>query len=338
MIFIIIEFMNDKNIAVMILGPLGDVVNTSGVFRQLKKHYPDSILSIISSKSGVIASRGIPEIDEAYEYTRVKGFDGFKASFDFAKSVRNKFDLLIILDNSFRSAFLGFLIGTKKRIGRRCDGRTFLLTDTIPYLKEEKNLEIPVTEHYARCLIPLGVYEENIDTHYTYSKEDEDSVLKLISENNLEGKKILGFSPICHKADKSMRIEDVEGLIKLIKSNTDYEIAFLGGDDVTKLIAPLKKVCAGMFVDLTGKTTFTQAACLIDKCSKFVSVDTSLMHLAFAVKTPVVSVFFTNIFKKWGPRDLDFNRLILNMETSDISPKEVFEKLNELNDKIIHFV
>lgn len=322
-----------KKIAVMILGPLGDVINTSGVFRQLKKSYPESEISIITTSIGAIASKGIFEISNVYLYEKTKGSQGISTMLNFGKVMQNKFDLLVILDNSFRSALLGYLTGTPKRVGRRGEGRLLLLTDSIPYKKEEKNLEVHITEHYARCLKPLGIYEENITTHYEYTKEDENIVNKLLEENNLKGKKLLGYCPICHNLEKSMSVEDSIETLKLIKAYSDYEVIILGGADVSRHIKELKEECGDMFFDFTGKTTFPQSACLVDKCSKFISVDTSLMHLALALNVPTVSVFFTNIFKKWGPKDLETNRLILNLESKKISPDSIFEKFKQIKDK-----
>lgn len=323
------------NIAVMILGPLGDVINTSCVFSQLKKHYPKAELSIIGSPAGSAAIKGIPEIANIYKYEKKKDkkFSSFFHLFRFAFSLRKKFDLMIVLDNTLRAGLISFLSGTPKRVGREGDLKRILLTDTIPYLKEEKEMQIPVTEHYSRCLKPLGIYEENVEPHFVYTNEDKQNVEKLFEEYNINNKKLLGFCPITYAESKSLSIEQAAEVIDLIKEATEYEVIIVGGNDTTDYANALERKCKTSFVNLTGKTSFTESACIIDKCSKFVSIDTSQMHLAFALKTPTVSLFFTNIFKKWGPRNFDINRLILNMDSKEISPDFILKNLNEIPDK-----
>lgn len=317
-----------ERIAVMLLGPLGDVINASCVFSQLKKHYPNAEISIIGSPAGAAAVKGIPEISHIYKYDKKKD-----NMFKFALSLRNKFDLMVVLDNTLRAGMISFLSGTGKRVGREGDLKKILLTDTIPYLKEEKEMQIPVTEHYSRCLKPLGIYEENLEPHFVYSKEDEQNVEKIFEEYNLKDKKVLGLCTVTYNEEKSLTVEQSAEVIDLIKEKTDYKIIILGGKDAVEYVKRLEAKCSKSFVNLTGKTSFCESACIIDKCSKFISIDTSQMHLAFALRTPAVCLFFTNIFKKWGPRNFEINRLILNMKSKEISADNILKNLNELPDK-----
>ena len=326
---------NYKNIAVMILGPLGDVINTSCVFSQLKKAYPDSDISIITIPAGVAAIKGIPEITKVYVYERNKKqrLKDIIGLFCFARKIRGKFDLMVVLDNTLHAGLISFLSGTPKRVGREGDFKKILLTDTIPYLKEEKLSKIPIKEHYMRCLKPLGLYVENIDTFFKYTDDDVQNVQKIFNEYKLNGRKILGFCPMSSASKKSMRIDDAVAFIDRIKETTDYEVIILGGNDVKFYSDELEKKCESSFVNLVGKTSFTESACIIDKCSKFVSIDTSQMHLAFAMKTPTVAIFFTNIYEKWGPRKFDINRLIVNLNSKEMLPDAILQQLSEISDK-----
>ena len=317
----------NKEIAVMILGPLGDVINSSGVFKALKKAYPNNPLSIITIPAGITASYGIPEISNRYLFDRSKkGFKGLLEIWKFALKNHGKFDTIVILDTSFRSAHLAFMTGAKRRIGRRCNLRSFLLTGSIPFTKEEKN-DVYVAEYYARCLKPLGLYQENIETSFSYTQNDEENVNKLLKEYKLENQKLLGFCPACHSVKKSMQASDAAEFIDLVNQNGDYKIVVVGGNDISDYAARLKELCKTEFTDLTGKTQYGETACIIDKCSKFVSVDTSCQHLALALKTPVVSIFFSNLYKKWGPNDWAYNSIILNQNDKQIPASELYKKL-----------
>lgn len=331
--------MNKKReIAVMILGPLGDVINTSGVFCELKNAYPDTPISIITIPSGLTASYGIPEISNRYVFDRSKkGFKGLLEIWKFALTNFGKFETIVILDTSFTSAHLAFMTGAKKRIGRRGNCRTFLLTQSIPFTKEEKN-DVYVAEYYARCLKPLGLYKEGIKTSFSYTEKDRKNIDKLITENKLDNKKLLGFCPACHAKEKTLNINDAANFIDLINEKKDYKIAIVGGSDVSDYAKELKKLCKTEFIDLTGKTSYGETACFIDRCSKFVSVDTSCQHLAIALKTPVVALFFSHLFSKWGPSDLKFNKLLINKEDKSIEPKCIVEQLNEIKDKELRII
>ncbi len=322
-----------KKIGVSILGPLGDVINTTGVFAQLRKAYPDAEISVITVPRGLPATKGIPEISHRYVYERIKGKNDFFKMIKFGTSLIGKFDLMVVLDNHFRSAFISLCSLTPKRIGRSGQGRKLILTDTIPHSEEEKIGDIPVAEHYARCLKPLGIYKENLKTCYGYSKEDNTFANSLIEKNNLCGQKILGICPACFHEFKTMNVSDVARFIELINEKTSYKVAIVGGSDVCFYVENLQKECKAPFVSLVGQTSFEQTACFIEKCSKFISVDTACLHLAVAVSTPVVAIFYRNIAQKWGPADLNYNRLIVNLENKLVEPEQLFENIMEMTDK-----
>lgn len=321
-----------KRVAVMILGPLGDVINTSGIFKHLRKIYPEVNLSIITLDRSVPAVAGITEIDNVYSFDKNKTFPVFH-TIKFALSLRGKFDTIIVLDNSLRSAYLSFFTGAKRRVGRGGELRELFLTDIVPYLEEERKMKIPVCEHYSRCLKPLGIYKENIKPCFSFSQEDENSVNNLLKENGLDGKPLIGLCPACHDESKSMHISDAASIIKKINEQNKYKVVVVGGSDISALVSELKEFSNIEYYDFTGKTKFTETAALINKCSKFVSIDTSCMHLAFARKVPTVSIFFSNLYKKWGPIDLNNNALYLNMKSKNIEIDKVIEKLKSLPEK-----
>lgn len=323
-----------KNIAILILGPLGDVINTSGIFKHVKKMYPEKDLFLITTDRGAPAAVGIPEIKNVYILDKSKkDFRKNIDTFKFAWSLRKKFDTVVVLDNSLRAAIFSFLTFAKRRVGRGRELRELFLTDIIPYKKEEKQNEIHISEHYARCLKPLGLYKENLDTYFEFSKEDNLVVEKLLEDNNLSDKNIIGFCPACRLNRKNIRIEDSIEIIKNINSTNKYSVVLVGGKDIAGYVSELKKHTDIEFVDFTGKTTFAQSAALINKCQKFISVDTSCMHLAFARKTPTMAIFFNNLGKKWGAKNLEINRTYTFNKNKEIQVGDIMSELYKLPDK-----
>jgi len=73
----------------------------------------------------------------------------------FARRLRReKFDLAVVLPNSFRSAFWAWMSGAKSRIGFERDGRGWLLTD--PLLPRSRDVPHPVIDEYLRLAAHLG--------------------------------------------------------------------------------------------------------------------------------------------------------------------------------------
>ncbi len=323
---------DNERIGVLILGYLGDVINTSGIFRHIKSVKPDVNLSIITLKSSIPAAKGIKEIDNIYpadESVRYSVANTIK----FAFSLRNKFDTIIVLDNSLRTAYLAFFTGAKRRIGRGRELRELFLTDVIPYPKEERDCAVPVWEHYARCLIPLKLYKENIGTFFDFPPEDDNFVTNLLKKEGLYGEKLAGICPACLKKWKSMKFDDILNLIKHLNQKTNYKAVIIGGEDIVYLTEKLKQDKSAVFYDFAGRTSFAQTCALIDKCAKFISIDTSCLHLALARKVPTLAIFYSNLYKKWGPSDLSYNALYVNEFSKDTDINVLLEKFNALSDK-----
>ncbi|MCM1009627.1 MAG: glycosyltransferase family 9 protein [Fusobacterium sp.] len=318
-----------KNIAVMILGPLGDVINTSGIFKHLRNLYPDANISIITIDRALAAVQGIPEIDNVYFFDKSKSILN---TIKFGLSLRGKFDTVIVLDNNLRAAYIAFLTGAKVRVGRGEQMRELFLTTTIPHLDEEKNLQIHVSEHYARCLIPLGIYKE-LDTYFSFKDEDEKNVSELLKKQGLENKKLIGICPACHLESKSLLVPTTAAIISKINKENKYKAVIIGGSDICDYVDELKEFSNIEYYDFSGKTKFLETAALIDKCEKFISVDTSCMHLALARKVPTTAIFFSKLFSKWGPKDLRRNNIIVSLDTKNIDVDKIMENVAALPEK-----
>ncbi len=322
-----------KKIAVILLGPLGDMINATGVFRALKDNYKDSELTLVTVKDGIAATEGIPDIDKVIIFDKKRGLKGGFEFFKFSREIgKNNFDMIVVLDNTFRTAIMALVMGAKYRVGRDYEGQGFLFTHKIPYLEEEKDMQIHVSEHYMRILKPLGLYNPKHETEFHYTKEDEAKVCGLFEQEGISNKKLIGFTPSCFADSKSWNPNQAAKFVELVKTNTDYEIVIVGASNIQPFVDEMKGIYSN-FVDMTGKTSFTQSGCLIDKCEKFVSIDSSPQHLALAFKTPVLALFFTTIFKKWGPKDLSHNKVLYSSVQSLIAPEEVFQELQKLPEK-----
>jgi ADP-heptose:LPS heptosyltransferase len=54
-------------------------------------------------------------------------------------------------------------------------------------------------------------------------------------------------------------------------------------------------------LNLVGKTSLMETAAVISQVNLFITADTGLMHIAYGVGTPTISLFGAGIQKKWAP-------------------------------------
>jgi ADP-heptose:LPS heptosyltransferase len=95
-----------------------------------------------------------------------------------------------------------------------------------------------------------------------------------------------------------------------------YKIVMLGTDVDKKEAEKIKKYVPDS-IDLTGKTNLGETAYILSHSKALITGDSGLMHIAYAVGTPTVTLFGAGIEKKWAPRG---NRHVVINKRLDCSP------------------
>lgn len=116
-------------------------------------------------------------------------------------------------------------------------------------------------------------------------------------------------------------------LAKQIIRGMGKKIIVIGGPIESRISRDFFKDLGPGLVDLTGMTSLRELAVLLKKCALLISGDSGPVHLACAVKTPVIALFRSDIqgkgAKRWGPWGQG-NVVIEKKSLSDISVGEVF--------------
>jgi len=315
-----------KNIAVINLGYIGDVINASPVCIELKKTYPDSRLIFITVPSSIETAKCLPGVDETIAFDRYDEHKGLKI-FNLAFKIRKKYsiDTAIILTENFRSALLAFLTGAKNRIGRSNEGRDFLLTHKIPFLSEEREGQIHITDFYLKVLEPLLGYRPDSPMGFDIKDKDIDFIKNLLDEKGYSGKELIGFCPFSAREFKDWNFEEAKNFVEYINKNTNKEVAIVGTEKGMEFCKQLKNAGINDFLDFTNQTTLPQLAALISMFKTFISVDSAPMHMGFAVNVTTIALFFQNNHKKWGPKDFNKHKLIASAQ---IKADEVIKALD----------
>lgn len=317
-----------KTILVINLGPIGDVVNSSPVCIEIKKHYPDSKLIFVAAPISQTAAQCLPGVDQVLTFDRYgkdKGLNFLKQALPLI--FKEKIDIAFLLTDNIRAALFAFFAGARKIVGRNCDGRGIFLTHKIPFLDEEKNLEIHVSEQYMRILKPLNMYNPDYTFDFKYSTSDSEYIESLLNTNNPHNKALLGLCPCSGRDFKDWKPEYGAEFINHINQTTNYKVVIIGQENATKFANEVKALGVNDFIDLSGKTTIPQLAALISKFTKFVSVDSAPMHIAFSLKIPTLALFFQSNYKKWGPLDTTKHKLLFDWKP--ISAEKVCKEFDK---------
>jgi ADP-heptose:LPS heptosyltransferase len=286
---------------------LGDMLAGVSLFRAIKEKYPQSHLTLLSSKDnyyGVIKNK---LIDELIIFDKSKMFNPI-GLFNFIKKIRKEFDLAIVpvtVSISFTSNLIARLSNSKIRIGpKSLDGKpnnSAYLFDRLVNIDWRKHPDSNVSEHILEIVRPFGIDTKNLISEITFDKSDDDASKKFISGIKQDSKSIIvGLHVGAGKPQNRWSLTKYVELIHKLKNEYDCVFYLTGSDsDVEDLnfVTDNSRIKLHKYLN----KQIPQVAALIANSDLFITNDTGIMHVAGTTTTPQISLFGpTNPFN-WAP-------------------------------------
>ncbi|MBN2097656.1 MAG: lipopolysaccharide heptosyltransferase II [Candidatus Omnitrophica bacterium] len=283
---------------------IGDVLLSTPVLKALRKNFPRSRISVLVRPYARDVVLGNPYLDELIIYDKYGRQKSLLGSIRFAWSLRKKkFDLALVLHPTNRMHWITYLAGIKKRIGfNRKMG--FLLTDKLEHKKQQG--EKHELEYTLDILSLLGIKDEGKQLFMPIRQDSEKDIEKFLSKHSVKkGEKLIAIHPGASCPSKVWPDERFAQVADSLAQELKARIIIVAGpDDIQQSQEVLKRLhCAG--IDASGKTTVSQLASLIRRCSLFISNDSGPVHIAAALGVPVVAIFGRSQAglspRRWGP-------------------------------------
>ncbi|MDP2209670.1 MAG: lipopolysaccharide heptosyltransferase II [Bacteroidota bacterium] len=268
---------------------IGDVILTLPMVQLLKKRYPSVAIDFVATKRASDVLQNHTDINEIIIYDKYgedKGYKGFKRLADLLKS--KKYDAAIVPHRSIRSALLIYFSKIKTRIGfNRSAGRIFF-THIVKY-----HYDLHEVERNISLLKPLLIETQKKELPRLYpGMADKNVVDKILFEEEiLDTSRLIGIAPGSVWNTKRWTKEGYLQLVRKLISEK-YIVCLIGGNEDVKLCNEIiNNTTVGGVINLSGKLTLLQSAELIRRCRVLITNDSSPVHLAAAVDTPVVAIF-----------------------------------------------
>jgi heptosyltransferase-2 len=218
---------------------------------------------------------------------------------------KKKYDIALVPHRSIRSAVLAFSAQIKNRIGFDTSAGKFLLHEKVQY-----NSSIHEVKRNLSLLVPLGIEWKDTELPSLYpSEQDREKVNQFFTSNNLQNlSTMVGIAPGTRWNTKRWAKERFAELANVLSRKGIYSILIGGVED--SMLCEEIMVLAGnaKVISSAGKFNVLQSAELIRRCSVLICNDSAPMHLAVAMRTPVVSIFGATIpefgFAPYGQKDV----------------------------------
>lgn len=306
-----------KRILLVRTDRLGDVVLTTPAIKAVRQAYPQAYLAMMVRPYTELAVKGNPYLNEVILYDKGGRHRSIIASIGFAMELKKKnFDLCIIFHPTNRAHIISYLAGIPRRIGYDANF-SFLLTDHIRNTKHEgKKHEL---DYNLDLLKLLGIESEERELCVPVNDEAVKFIDELLTKSGIKKTdRVIVIHPGASCPSKIWPLERFAKLADRLIGSYGVKIVVIGGEDEKDAfcVNSVRKFMLKEALFLAGGLNISQLGALLKRAVLFVSNDSGPVHVAVAVKTPVVAIFGRNqpglSPTRWGP--LGPNDIVLHKD------------------------
>lgn len=267
-------------ILVVRFSSIGDVVLTTPVVRCLKEQLSGSEIHYITKESFKPVLEENPYIDRII--TIRKSVDGV---IDLLK--QEHYDYVVDLHHNVRTLRLKRSLKVKSSAFPKKNFSKLLLTT----FKINRMPKVHVVDRYFEAVQKLGVKNDQKPGDFFLTENDSVD----LPAYELQEKSFIAVAMGAQFATKQMPLSLMAGVLEKVTQ----PIVLLGGPtDSERAVELVRMLGNKRVIDLCGQLSLRQSAFMTKTCSKLLTGDTGLMHIASCFETPIVSV--------WGNTVPDF--------------------------------
>lgn len=287
---------------ILVRGPnwVGDAVMCTPALQGLREAFPAAKITFLARPAVANLLRDHVSLDDTMVDESQNQHAGIMGRWRLARTLKLKgFDLVVLFPNSLDAAFAAWLARIPCRHGYATDGRSLLLTHTVPLSPETKKLH--QVRYYEELIRPLCPTYSSQPPTLHISKEDEAQAVQLLADHAVSSNcQLLGLNPgsmyggakrwlperFAEAADQVIENFTAEG-----KVSEEVKCVIVGAPGEEALGHDIAGLMRTHPVVLSGKTSLGVLKAVIKRCRVFLTNDTGPMHIANALGLPVIAVF-----------------------------------------------
>ncbi len=314
------------NILIVKLGALGDVLRTTPLLTALKRKYSQSHVTWIVDARHREVLEGNPHIDalRVYDAGAARVLSG--ETYDLAVNLDKDDEALELIEAARAAEKAGF--------ARDKDGRPCAVDSRSDYalrlgIDDELKFRLNKKSYQEISFEQLGMKFSGEEYVFCVPEEEMAFASSFLRSLPLSGNGALvglntGSGP--RFAGKRLPSVTTAALAVLLKQRFGARVLVLGGEAEKERNAEITALSRGSAVD-AGSHSVKRFAAIVKHCDLIVSGDTTAMHIAIAMKTPVVAYFASTC----APEIELYGRGRKIVSTLDCAP--CYKKICPINEK-----
>lgn len=310
-----------KSVLVVRPDRLGDVVLSLPIYESIKLSIPGVHLTALVDKSNTELLANNSNIDEVLQWNRKQPWQTLRAL------RRKKFDLAFALNKNFSATASLFTLvsGAKYRVGYQ-QTQNGWTNDIQVAIDQEPRHEI---ENNLELLKAVGLRKivQNPELYFN-EKEAEKINALLAAKNRHPDRPLVLIKPGTRVPEWGWRLDKFQAVTDHLLKTKTAEVFLISGPGEEAMTDQFLSGMERPPVRLPA-LSIKELALLIKQSDLLFCNHTGIMHLASAVKTPVLAIFKHGEIARWGPYNT--NSIILEERGSDsLSPESALQSIDRL--------
>jgi heptosyltransferase-2 len=339
-----------RRILIKAVNWLGDVVMTLPAMRAIRRAFPDAHLAVLIKRELASFFDGDHRLDEVIPYSVARGFGGLNDRLKIVSELRShRFDLAVLMPNSFESALWVTAAGIPRRAGYTLDARGAMLTHKATPPRDA--LEGHQSRYWlAMIRETLGLEADTNDLAISPDASHVATMREwLRTRRRRANSPLIAIAPAAaYGPAKEWLAKKFAAVIDALAESVGAECVLVGAPSERakcEEVASLALASSGAIVS-AGETSIGELIALLSISSGFVGNDSGCMHVAGALGIPTVAIFGSTNPVRTGPAGARSRVIRRPLECSpclartcrfghynclhQIEPKEALEALSAL--------
>jgi heptosyltransferase-3 len=292
---------------------IGDVILSTPVFEVIKRHYPNSKITVMVQAAVAPLIRGLPSVDEVMIFDPSGRHSGIRGFFRLLRDIRIKrFRIAIVLQTRFRISLAVFVARIRYRVGPLSKIHSFFFYNR-GVRQRRSQVEMHETDYNLNLLRKLGIRvgTRNVQTSAHVQPEAREEARAWLLSQGWNGEDPfvvvhpgMGGSalnwPETHYTDLIRALVRDNRKVLLSSGPLDRSPA----EKILEALGPTREKIMIYGLDKGPHPSIEFFAGLLDLSTVVVAPSTGPLHVAVALKKPVVT-FYPPIRVqsaiRWGP-------------------------------------
>jgi len=279
---------------------IGDAVMATPTLAALRAGCPQARITVLAKPHVAETLAHHPAVDAVV--VEALGRTGWMGRLRLARLLREqRFDVALLLTNSFGSALDMALARVPCRIGYRTDGRALWLTVPIPRPPQRRAPHMTV--YYLNLLAPWHIPGDPKAVQVVVTTEEREAARKRLLAWGVDPavERLIGVNPgAAYGSAKQWPAPRVTELARrLVRDGA--RVLVIGSRSERALGRAIAEGLQPAAINAAGETTVREAMALMTWCRRMVTNDSGPMHLAAALGVPVTAVFGPTDARVTGP-------------------------------------